>query len=69
MEETLTLHEIPQVYKATEVDDLVHTLKGKVEVLKVQAACTHHHNGVIQYSPFLHAWKCDMCDHVKQDDE
>lgn len=37
-------------------------------ISKKQSACTHHHNGVSQYSPFQHAWKCDKCNHVKQDE-
>lgn len=37
-------------------------------ISKKQAACTHHHNGVSQYSPFQHAWKCDKCHHIMQDE-
>ncbi len=34
MEETLTLHEIPQVYKATDVDDFVYRLQTKIKELE-----------------------------------
>jgi len=40
----------------------------QIERLQKQADCTHHHNGIGQYSPFQHAWKCDKCDHIKQDE-
>ena len=38
-----------------------------VAQLQKQAMCTHHHNGVSQYSPYLHAWKCDKCGHIRGD--
>lgn len=46
----------------------------QIEQLQKQAACTHHSRdtskgrGLSQYSPFQHAWKCDKCHHIKQDE-
>jgi len=45
----------------------------RIAELEKQAACTHHFCsssdgvGVSQYSPFMHAWRCDLCGHIKQD--
>ena len=39
-----------------------------IQELEAKAKCTHHHRGISQYSPFQHAWKCDKCDHIKQDE-
>ncbi len=34
-------------------------------VLEKQANCTHHHNGVSQFSPHMHVWKCDICGNIQ----
>ena len=50
---------------AEKLDDEITSLRDRTAELEKQADCTHFHNGVSQFSPYKHVWKCDRCGNVQ----